>query len=55
MIQQTLEQRSDAGRMMAQVAGEQAKTDMETADLNKPRRGRRMLSYDDSSGATLGG
>ncbi len=53
-IQQMLAMRSEAGQQMAQIAGQQAKVDNETADLNKPKRGRRMLTYDDQAG-TLGG
>jgi hypothetical protein len=54
IMQQILAMRSAAGQQMAQIAGQQAKTDNEQADLNRPKRGRRMLTYDDQAG-TLGG
>ena len=49
------QQMSDQGRALAEQSKSQAEIDMESSGLRKPGRGRRMLEYGDTGGATYGG
>lgn len=47
--------KSDQGQQMKIMSENQAKADMEAADLSRPGLGRRMMAYSSSRAQTLGG